>query len=271
MLAFNQVVVKVSNDGFGPMFQAGIRSAGALVFLYVWMSATGRAIVVRRRTMPWGLFCGVLFGLEFMCLFTALDLTTVSRASIILYSMPVWLALASHFLIPGERLSGARAVGLALAMGGVVLALVDRDAGGGSFLGDVLALGAALCWAGIALCLRLTPFSEVRPDMQLMYQLVVSAIMLLLGGWIAGDMLRAPEPLHWAGLSYQIVAIGCFGFLFWLWLMTIYKASGVASFAFLSPVLAVLMGWLILGEDLAPQIWLALALVAGGLVLINRK
>ena len=56
----------------------------------------------------------------------------------------------------------------------------------------------------------------------------------------------------------------------WFWLFTIYKAGSVASFSFLSPVLAVLMGWLILGERLTYEAWLALALVAAGVFLINR-
>ena len=53
--------------------------------------------------------------------------------------------------------------------------------------------------------------------------------------------------------------------------MKTYKASDIASFAFLSPVLAVLLGWLLLGEQIGPQIWGALALVALGIYLINRK
>lgn len=60
-------------------------------------------------------------------------------------------------------------------------------------------------------------------------------------------------------------------FLFWFWLMSIYPASSVASFSFLSPVFSVLLGWLILGERVGPSIWGALGLVALGLVLINRR
>ena len=74
---------------------------------------------------------------------------------------------------------------------------------------------------------------------------------------------------HW--LAYQIVFIASFGFLFWFFLMKIYPASGVASFSFLSPVFAVVLGWVILGEEISASIWLALGLVAVGLVLINRK
>ena len=94
----------------------------------------------------------------------------MSRTSIIFYSMPVWLALLAHKLLPGGRLSGLRVIGLILAMLGVILAVLDRSSGEVSLFGDLLALGAALSWAGIALCVRLTPFSEVSTEQQLIWQ-----------------------------------------------------------------------------------------------------
>jgi drug/metabolite transporter (DMT)-like permease len=61
------------------------------------------------------------------------------------------------------------------------------------------------------------------------------------------------------------------GFLAWFWLLTVYPAASVASFSFLSPVFAVLLGWLILSEEITPSVWAALLLVATGIYLINRK
>jgi drug/metabolite transporter (DMT)-like permease len=66
------------------------------------------------------------------------------------------------------------------------------------------------------------------------------------------------------------VAVVSAGFLFWFWLLTIYPASSVASFAFLSPIFGVGLGWLLLGEPVGPGILVALVLVCAGLVLINR-
>ena len=134
--------------------------------------------------MPKGVFwsgtlLGVLFAFEFVCLYWSLDLTTVSRVSVIFYSMPVWLSLAAHFLLPGEQLTRLRALGLGLAMLGVVVAVMDREGGTASLLGDVLALGAALGWGGIALAIRLTPIQEARPETMLAWQLGVSAPILI--------------------------------------------------------------------------------------------
>lgn len=270
-LAFNQVVIKVTNGGFGPVFAAGLRSAGAVVVLLIWMRLRGISLAVPREAVPAGILSGSLFALEFMCLFSALDFTTVSRASVIFYSMPVWLAIASHFLMPSDRLSGLRIVGLVLAMGGVALALLDRSDSTASLTGDLLALTSALCWAGIVLCVKITPLSTVPPTQQLMFQVLVSAPLLLLASLGFGDFIRDLQGIHIAGLLFQIVAVASLGFLAWFWLMSIYPASSVASFSFLSPVFAVILGWLLLDEDVSVKVWGALVLVAAGIYLINRR
>lgn len=272
VLAFNQVVIKVTNGGFGPVFAAGLRSGLALLVLALWLLLRRRRLNGLRRTIRPGLLLGGLFTIEFIFLFIALDLTTVSRVSILFYSMPVWLALIAHFVLPGETLSWRRLLGLALAMTGVIWALFDpqsREAG--RLLGDVLALLAAFAWAGIALTVRLTRVSELSAESQLFWQLSVSAVGLLAVAPLFGDLLRDPSAVHFAGLAFQVIFVGSLGYLFWLYLMTIYPASDIAAFSFLSPVLAVGMGWLLLDEPVGPGFLGAMCLVAVGVVLINRR
>ena len=156
-------------------------------------------------------------------------------------------------------------------MPGSAWAILDREGTGQTSLtGDLLALAAAFGWAGIALIARITPFSRIEPTMQLFWQVAVSAVMLLVAALFFGPLIRAFQPIHAAGMAFQIIAVATGGFLFWFWLLKIYPASGVASFGFLAPIFGVFFGWLILGETVAPALWAALALVALGLLLINR-
>ena len=271
LMAFNQVVIKFTVGGFGPVFQAGLRSALACLVLLVWIRVFRVSLAMPAGAVRWAIVSGLLFTAEFIALFIAMDHTSVAHASIILYSMPVWLALAGHILLPGEQLTGLRMIGLLLAMGGVALALSSRGGGATSLFGDVLALIAALSWAGIALTLRATPLAGARPEAQLLYQLVISAVLMLALAPLFGPFLRAPDPVHYAGLAFQAVFVASLGFLLWFKLLTIYKAGGVASFSFLSPVLAVIFGWLLLGEQIAATVWIAMILVAAGVFLINRR
>lgn len=271
LLAFNQVAIKFTNEGFGPVFAAGVRSFLALGLLGLWLLVRGRGIRGLARTFWPGLMLGMLFSIEFLFLFSSLDMTSVSRASILFYAMPVWLALVAHFALPGERLSPRRALGLLLAMAGVAWALSDpQSRGAGDLRGDLLALLASWSWAGIALTVRLTRVSELEPEGQLFWQLAVSAVVLPLAAPVFGPLLRSPEQASLFGLGYGTL-IASAGFLFWLRLMTIYPASDIASFSFLSPVMAVVFGWMIFAEPVGIDFVGALALVAVGIVLINRR
>ena len=270
LLAFNQVVIKVTNGGLQPVFFAGLRSAGAILCILSWLWWRGVPVRLRRAHLGWGMLLGAVFAFEFMCLFIALDLSSVGRVGVIFYSMPVWLALMAHAFLPDDRITGLKAAGLALAVMGVAWALLDRDDGRASWLGDLMALGAALGWALTALIAKASPLRAARPEMQLLWQVGVSAPILLVASLFFGDLIRDLQPIHLWGLAFQIVVVVTAGFIFWLWLLSIYPASGVASFSFLSPVLAVALGWLLLGEEVGPSLIGALVLVAVGIVLINR-
>lgn len=271
LLAFNQVVIKVTNDAFQPVFMAGMRSAGAAVCVLLWIWWRGASVRLPRKVVPAALLIGCIFSAEFIFLFTALDLTTVSRASVIFYSMPVWLTLMAHVFLPGDTLTARKSLGLAVAFAGVAWAILDRPSdGSASLIGDLCALGAAIGWAATALMVKATSLKTVRPDVQLFYQVLISAPLLLLAAPLFGELFREPQAIHYLSLAFQTVVVVTMGFVFWLWLMSIYPASAVASFSFLSPVFSVLLGWLLLGEEVGRSIFGALFLVAVGIVLINR-
>ena len=270
LLAFNQVVIKVTNEGLQPVFFAGVRSAGAIACIWLWLRWRGIPLRFEPGTRGAGFLIGCVFAFEFLCLFVALDLTAVSRASVIFYSMPVWLALIAHFVLPDDRITPLKALGLGLALGGVALAILTRDDEVGSIWGDLAALGAAISWASAAMLAKASSLSRVRPEIQHFWQVAVSAPILLIAALFFGPLIRDLAPIHIAGLLFQIVMVVSAGFIFWLWLLSIYPASGVASFSFLSPVLSVGLGWLLLGEEIGLSLIGALFLVVAGIVLINR-
>lgn len=271
-LAFNQVVIKFVNGGLQPVFFAGLRSAIAVLCLWLWMTWRGRPPRLRAEMAGPGIAIGLVFAVEFLGLFIALDLTTVTRTSIILYSMPVWLTLAAHFVLPGEQITPRKAAGLVLAFTGVAWAILDRDTGAGqaSLTGDLCALGAAICWATLALIARGTRLKEARPEMQLFWQVLVSAPVLILASFFFGPLLRDLVPLHIAGLVFQGAVVVAAGFVFWLWLLSIYPAASVASFSFLTPIFGVAFGWALLGEEVGLPLVAAALLVGAGIILINR-
>jgi drug/metabolite transporter (DMT)-like permease len=273
LLAVNQVSIKLVNAGFQPVFFAGLRSALAALCVYAWLRWRGIPVRTAPGSLGAGLLIGLIFAAEFLFLFLALDLTTVVRTSIIFYSMPVWLALAAHIGLPGERITARKAVGLGMAFAGTAWAILDQRSSHGeaSLLGDLCALAAAFGWAGTAFMARGSAMVRERPEMQLFWMVSVSGAVLLAISPLFGPVIRELQPLHFAGLAFQVIVVVSAGFIFWLWLLSIYPAASVASFSFLTPIFGLTLGWILLGEPVGPGILGAAALVAAGLILINRR
>jgi drug/metabolite transporter (DMT)-like permease len=273
LMGVNQVLVKIINAGLHPVFQAGLRSAFAFFPVLLYALITKKTLSLQDGSFWPGILVGIFFGIEFLLLFQALDYTTVSRASIFFYTMPFWTALAAHFLIPGEKLTILRTAGLLLAICGVVLALSvnQSPASPDAFIGDIFCLIGAVFWSGIIIVARTTNLSKSTPEMQLLYQLAVSAVILLAVAPYFGELVRDLNSIHVALFTFQVLAVVCFGFLTWFWVLSVYPASSMASYSFLAPVFGVFFGWLILGEQMTETIMIALVLVSAGVYLVNRK
>jgi len=273
LFGINQVLVKLVNTGMNPVFQAGLRSAVAILPVLAWALWRRRKLSVTDGSLIPGIACGFFFAFEFYLLFRALEYTTVGHSSVMFYTMPVWLALFAHFLIPGERMTGRRAAGLALAVLGIIIALLPRggDAGSMAIWGDLMALTATLGWTAIALTARLSKLSRSTPEMQLLYQVAVSAPILLALSVLYGEPFREMTPALWGIFAFQVLGIVTFAFILWFWILKVYPASDMASFAFLTPLFGVFFGWAFLGEQLTVNVLIALVLVAIGIWLVNSR
>ena len=273
LMGLNQVMIKLVNAGLQPVFQAGLRSAFAFLPVLAFALLARRRLSLTDGSLWPGVLCGTFFAVEFMLLFQSVEYTSVARVSVFFYTMPFWVAAGAHFMIPGERLTRVRASGLVLAASGVVLALLRNEspAGEHALFGDLLALTGAMFWAGIVFLARLTKLSRSSPEMQLLYQLAVSAVILLAAAPLFGPLIRDMTPALAGIFAFQVIAVVCFGFLAWFWVLKIYPASDMASYSFLAPVFGVLFSWLILGEEISWSVIAALALVAAGIYLVNRR
>ena len=275
LLGINHVVIKVVNSGLNPIFFAGLRSVIAFFFLAIYFKLTNKKLLFSRDTIAISILAGVVFALEFLFLFLALDFTSVTRNSILYYSMPIWITAFGHFFLPNDRLNFFKAVGLVSAFAGVALAISDNKEPISiynlQFIGDFLAIMAAILWAMIIYLAKGTRFKNVHPEMQLAWMLLVSGPILLIASLFSGELVRDFQMLHLWGLLFQSIVVATGGFLFWLWLVSVYPASSVASFSFLSPIFTIFFGWLLLNEVVDLSFFIASFLVIFGLVCINKK
>jgi drug/metabolite transporter (DMT)-like permease len=267
------VMVKIANTGISPVMNAGLRSLLAGIVLVAWAKWRGIALLGRDGTWLAGLLCAVFFALEFITLYLGLALTTVSRGTIFLHCAPFVAALGEHFLVPGHRLSGVRALGLAAAFVGMVIALGEGlgTAGGGALMGDLLCLAGGVFWGLTTVVIKTTPLARAPAEKTLLLQLGFSVPMLLAWSVLSGEAgvtnLSAPVV---GALLYTVLLVVVVGYTTWFWLMRTYSVASLHAFTFLTPILGVISGHVLLGERLGMAAFAGLALVALGIYLVNR-
>ena len=269
-----QVLIKATIAEIAPMFQASLRLTGATVLLWLWCRWRGVALFSRDGSLAAGLLAGTLFGAEFACIYLGLQYTTASRLTVFLYTSPFWVALLVPFWVRSEILRGPQWLGLLGAFVAVAFALREGFAGGAASTarGDLLALAGGMLWGLTTVVIRVSSLSSLSAEKLLFYQLAVSAstfpaVSLALGeAWVWQFSAFAIT-----SLALQTVVGAFASYLAWMWLLGRYPATKISVFVFFTPLFALLFGAAWLGESVTPGLLAALATVAAGIVLVNRR
>jgi drug/metabolite transporter (DMT)-like permease len=270
---FNQVAVKLAIHDIPPLIQCLARSVIATVLVGAWVWFRRIPLFTRDGTLLAGILAGILFALEFLLIYRGLLYTTATRAVLFLYSAPFMVVLAARWLVKGDHFHLMQWFGMALSFTGIVIAfgLPTPAADPYQTLGDVMMVGAAAAWAATILVIKVSRLNQVSSEKTMLYQLVVSVPVLAAGVLAFGEHVDAmPSALALGALAYQAVWVVCVTYMAWFALIVRYSASRLSSFTFLTPLFGVLAGHMVLNEPLSPPFALAVALVAIGLVLVNR-
>ncbi len=270
---FNQVAVKLAIHDIPPLLQGAIRSFGAAVIVAGWCRLRGIPLFTRDGTLWPGLAAGFMFGIEFFCIYQGLNYTTATRAVLFIYIAPFFVVLGARIVLPADRFKLWQWIGLGLSFAGMMVAfgLPTPALDPRQMLGDILMIVGALGWAITTLIIKASRLNTTSPEKVMLYQLVVSGPMLALGAFAAGESLtRWPDALALGALAYQTVWVVSITFVIWFALIKKFSANRLSAFTFLTPLFGVAAGHLVLGDPLTPAFAAAVALVAGGLVLVNR-
>lgn len=100
---------------------------------------------------------------------------------------------------------------------------------------------------------------------------LISEPILFAAAPFFGRLIRDVEPMHWFWLEFQAGVVVACVFITWLWLLSVYLTANVASFSFLTPLFAIVLGYFIFDEALSFGLMIAAGLVSAGIVLINRR
>jgi drug/metabolite transporter (DMT)-like permease len=144
--------------------------------------------------------------------------------------------------------------------------------GGGQILGTFLVIGGALCWAtGSIYGLRApSPKSPILVSgMQMLCGgLVLSLVGVFTGEWSAFNIAEVSTN-SWLGFVYLIIFGSLIGFTAYSWLLKNAAPAMVSTYAYINPVIAVFLGWLIAGESFTGQMLIGAGVIVSSVMLIT--
>jgi drug/metabolite transporter (DMT)-like permease len=263
-------------DVAGPASLAFLRYAiGAAVLVPVALLGR-RPSIPGRDLLPIAVLGIGQFGILVLLLNWSLETITAGRAALLFATMPL-MTLVLAVTLRREPFAGTRLAGVMAAIGGVGLALSEEilpAPGSGatdpSWAGHGAALGSALVGAVCSVAYR--PYLERHPTLPVSAVAMVAAVSFLLIPALGEAPAGRPPAMgmgEWATVAF-IGLSSAIGYVCWLWALGHASATRVTVFLALSPVTAVLLETVILGEPITTGVPAGAALVGFGLWLANR-
>ncbi|MEZ2829222.1 DMT family transporter [Serratia liquefaciens] len=267
-----QVAIKAAEPDISAVLQIAIRSGIAALAVYLLARFKGEKFLLDPRTLLAGFGVGLSFALEFFFVSEGLRYTSASHMAVFLYTAPLFSAIGLHFFIRHERLSAVQWAGIAIAFGGVVLAIsaMGESSGGVNQLrGDIYGLLAGLSWGGSTILIRTTGLANCSSKQTLLFQLTGACIVLSLLAMTMQNVHFTLSSVALSSLVFQTVIVSFISYLIWFSLLRHYQASSLGILTFMTPIFGILAGVVILGEPLQIEFVLGSVLIVLGLIVVS--
>ncbi len=196
-------------------------------------------------------------------------------ASVLVATTPLFMAMLELFLPYGERLTWKGWVGLLSGLAGVVLLLgpkLDHPAQLLEDLGPVLVLGSAFCWALGSLILR---YGRQRTSAFVAagYQMLVGGLGLTAIGIALGEVQQLTRDALTVeavtAFFYLLVVGSLLGFVAYAWLLANVSAAMAGTYAYVNPIVAIFVGWLLGGEEITLWVLTGMGVILAGVALVR--
>lgn len=269
----NYPAIKIANLGFSPVFNTFLRSSIASAFGIVYCLSIREPLFHRDIRLFHGFMVGLMFGLEFVCIYLGMRYTDAARAAVLLYCSPFVVVIGAYLFL-GEKLTFTKVLGLLFAFTGLYLVFLGKPRSWTPLmlLGDLLQLIAGFLWGATTLYIKKYLADRVHPIHTFLYQLVFSVpvtfacALILEPRWIIGVSGAVVT-----AIIYSSIVVAFVSYLMWFKLIHTYPVSELAVFTCLSPVFGVIASAVILSEQLTGGLILGLFFVSAGIYVTNHR
>jgi drug/metabolite transporter (DMT)-like permease len=259
--------IKYAIDTIPPFLMGSVRFLVAGGVLYALAIRTGDFRADRVGSRQW--IAALIIGAALLLggnggVILAEQYVPTGVVALLVATAPLWMAIIDRVVF-GRRLPALVIVGLVVGFGGVAFLIGSPGPGHISLFGAALALAAPLCWAGGSVFTRHVKL-PIRPLVAAATEMLWAGLLFGILSILTGELGR----LHWqhvsatsiVALAYLIVFGSLIGFSAYVWLLRSAPLSLVSTYAYVNPVVAVILGAVFIGEALNGR-----TLIAGGIIL----
>jgi drug/metabolite transporter (DMT)-like permease len=271
------LAMKFAIETLPPLLMAGTRFMIAGLMVYLWQILRAK----ERPTMIHWKNAAIVGGLMLLGgnggVVWAEQLVSSGMAAIVVAAVPFWMVLLGWLWQGGNRPSVLVSLGLVLGTIGIALLVKNagNDVANGSdqWIGTIVLIGASFAWAAGSLYSRVAKLPSA-PLLAIAMQMMTGGLLCFLFGLVTGEWtkldLAQVSMRSVLSLGYLIVFGSIIGFSAYIWLL---KAAGPtlsSTYAYVNPVVAVLLGWLFAGEKMTAQDGLAAGIIVLAVAIISK-
>jgi len=253
------LAIRVGVREVPPLILAAIRFSIAGLALYAWISARGEAQPTAREWRSASLLGLIIFVFDYGLLFWSEQRVPSGVAAVMLATIPVFMALSEIIILRTQRLTIRLVVALLIGIFGVAILMAHSLNLGGvpvDKLGALALIFASISWSIASILSRKIPLPQSK--------LMSSAAQMLTGGVLLTILAASLGDFHsfhpaavsravWFSLLYLIVAGSIIGFTAYVWLLHHESPTKVGTYAYVNPIVAVLVGYFLGGEELTTR------------------
>jgi len=257
-----------------PALMAGTRFLLAGIIMLTWL-------LLRKVPLPkhsqWGpiALTGLLLLFGGNLLVTVAELTVPSgMAAVIIANLPFFMVVLESLRKDGERITPLVVAGLVVGFSGMLILTWPKISNLGprgiwEMRGEMALLGANLCWATGSIYSK-HRVKDTAPLMAVALEMLIAGAALTLFGCLLGEAPRYPlSARSAAAIGWLVVAGSLLGYSSYMWLLTHVPVVKVSTYAYVNPIIALFLGWMLLGETLDWRMGLGTLVILGGVALVN--
>jgi drug/metabolite transporter (DMT)-like permease len=271
------IAVLIALKDFPPFLVTGLRFMIAGLLLFIFSMIRGQSLPDLQSVVNLS-FSGIL-----MLFFGTGAVAWVEQyissglAAIIVATVPLWIVLVDKREWKFNFSNKFIIIGLLIGFAGVLILFADKkslDFAGNKMklISFFVMLGGAICWATGSLFLK---YKSVKAStgMKAAIQMIAAGIVFFLVSIISGEY----QHTEWQNISrssvlaiiYLVIIGSLIGYMSYVWLLSVRSAAVVGTYAYVNPVVAVFLGWLIASEQIVARQIIALAIILSGVILVT--